>query len=320
MTRTALVTGATGFLGREVVKTLQIAGWHVTGTGFTRAKPPAILKVDLESKSELVKVLEEVKPDVVIHCAANRFPDKCDTDPQGTLALNVQASRTLAEVTTERSILLIYISTDYVFPGVPGEAPYEVESSTRPTTFYGQSKLSGEEAVLRVTEHRRTSVVLRIPVLYGAATSPAESAVNVLMDTVWKAQEVDVSAPEQPKEGQPKVLTVDDWSIRYPTNTEDVARVLRDVASKYLDTPGRDRDGLPRILQFSSEHRVTKYRICQIFAEILGLPLDEKRLVPNAQGNDPHAAVQRPYDCHLSTRELKSLGIDVRTVDFTAWW
>jgi S-adenosylmethionine synthetase len=61
MARTALVTGATGLLGRQVVKAFQSADWNVIGTGFTRATPPSILKVDLGSEAETVKALDEVK-------------------------------------------------------------------------------------------------------------------------------------------------------------------------------------------------------------------------------------------------------------------
>lgn len=75
---------------------------------------------------------------------------------------------------------------------------------------------------------------------------------------------------------------------------------------------------MPTILQFSSEDRLTKYQICQVFAEIMGLSMDG--LVANLAGNDPKAVAQRPYDTHLSTRALKDLGIDVSTMDFKAWW
>ncbi len=58
-------------------------------------------------------------------------------------------------------------------------------------------------------------VILRVPVLYGEAESPAESAINVLMDAVWKVQEKGV------------VVKMDHWALRYPTNTEDVGRVCQ---------------------------------------------------------------------------------------------
>ena len=237
--------------------------------------------------------------------AANRFPDKCDADPAGARALNVDASRSLARATCSRGIFLIYISTDYVFPGTEGEAPYEADALVNPPNLYGQTKLDGEKATLEETGRRHLGNVLRVPVLYGTAHDPKESAINVLMDTLWRAQERDVH------------LQVDDWAHRYPTNTEDVARVCRDIATKYLDAGESGRAELPNVLQFSSEDCYTKYEICQMLAEIMGLPSDG--FVPNKQGNDPQG-VQRPFDTHLSTKALKELGIPIWTQDFRGWW
>ncbi|CAG8953895.1 hypothetical protein HYFRA_00010856 [Hymenoscyphus fraxineus] len=307
MTQRALITGATGLLGRQVVKEFQRAGWDVKGTGFTRAKPPSILKLDLSSEAEITKTLDEVKPLVVVHCAANRFPDKCDSDPEGTRALNVAASASLARLCAARSIFLLYISTDYVFPGTEGDAPYEVDSKPNPPNLYGQTKYEGEKAVLSEMEKAGKSgwgVVLRVPVLYGEAEKPEESAVNVLMNSVWKAQEKDA------------VVKMDHWAIRYPTNTEDVARVCEELSTKWLST--EDKAPIPTILQFSSEDRFTKYEICELFAEILGLPLQGMQAI--TEGNDPNASVQRPYDCHLSSEALKDLAINVATTDFKDWW
>lgn len=177
------------------------------------------------------------RPQVVVHCkpcpipskakkethkpplpgAANRFPDKVDKDPQGTRAINVEATRALARLCAARAILLIYISTDYVFPGRPGEAPYEADTPPAPTNLYGQTKLDGEQAVLdtfREAGKEGLGVVFRVPVLYGPAHTNAESAVNVLMDAVLKVQ-------------KGEELVMDAWSLRYPTNTEDVGRVLQ---------------------------------------------------------------------------------------------
>ena len=203
----------------------------------------------------------------------------------------------------ESTVLIWRNTADYVFPGRPGEAPYEAHATPDPTNLYGQTKLDGERAILRATEETGLGVILRIPVLYGKAENPAESAVNILMDIVWKSQE---------KDSRTKM---DDWAKRYPTNIEDVARVCVDTATKYLDD---ERHRLPRILQFSSEDSFTKYEICQMFAEIMGLSLEG--MVADKAGNDPNASVQRPYDTHLSNQALKDIGINVRTQDFKAWW
>ena len=228
-------------------------------------------------------------------------------NPDGARALNIAASRRLAHAAASRSILLIYLSTDYVFSGRPGEAPYEASSTPSPPNLYGQTKLAGEKAVLEVCENTGLAVVLRVPVLYGHTETNAESAVNVLIDAVWKAaQEKDKDANQVP---------MDDWSVRYPTNTEEVARVIVDITSRYLSAE-EARVAMPKVLQFSAEQRFTKYQMCQIFAEILGLPLNGM----TAKGEDKDAKVTRPYDTHLSTKVLKDLGVDVRTMDFTDWW
>ena len=61
MAKTALITGASGLLGRQVVKAFQRAGYKTVGTGLTRAEPPTILKVDLCNKDEVIKLVKEVK-------------------------------------------------------------------------------------------------------------------------------------------------------------------------------------------------------------------------------------------------------------------
>lgn len=141
--------------------------------------------------------------------------------------------------------------------------------------------------------------------LYGTAEEPDESVINVLMDLVWKAQEKEAN------------MTVDDWAQRYPTNTEDVGRVCLDLGSKYLAAYESDSN-IERVFQFSSEDRFTKFEICQLFAEILGLPLNGVHGTKDA--GDANASVQRPYDTHISNQSLKNLGINVQTQSFKAWW
>ncbi|KAL4782790.1 hypothetical protein BJX76DRAFT_331729 [Aspergillus varians] len=305
MATTVLVTGATGLLGRQVFDRFKRSGCLTIGQGFSRANPPTIIKSDLENPDDIKELLDEAKPQIIIHCAANRFPDLCDKNPDQARRVNVDATRTLAELAAARNILLVYISTDYVFPGAEGEAPYEADAETKPPNVYGQLKRDGELTVLEATKQSGMGLILRVPVLYGTANNNAESAINTLVDSVWKAQDENAG------------VNMDDWALRYPTNTEDVARVLRDIVIKYLKERGNILK-LPKILQFSSEDRMTKYEICEKFAEIQGMSL--KGMIPNKEGNDPNASVQRPYDTHLSTKVLKELGIDVRTVGFVEWW
>ena len=154
----------------------------------------------------------------MVHCAAERAPDKVDTNPDGARSLNVAATQHIAQACAARNIFLLYISTDYVFPGRQGEAPYLASAKPEPTNLYGELKLAGEKALLQETERSKHGAVLRVPVLYGPCSDKVgskESAVNVLLEQLWAAQE------------KGKIIKMDDWSIRYPTLTTDVGRVCK---------------------------------------------------------------------------------------------
>lgn len=141
-----------------------------------------------------------------------------DKDPEGARALNITASKILAQEAAARNVFLIYISTDYIFPGRPGDAPYQADAVPGPTNLYGQTKYDGEKVILEEYAHSAkegSGIVLRVPVLYGKAETPSESAVNVLMDSVWKAETEKVK------------VKMDHWALRYPTCTEDIGRVCK---------------------------------------------------------------------------------------------
>lgn len=61
MSQKALITGATGLLGRQVLKAFDDAGWEAVGTGFSRANPPKIRKVDIQNNDEVAQLLDEVR-------------------------------------------------------------------------------------------------------------------------------------------------------------------------------------------------------------------------------------------------------------------
>jgi S-adenosylmethionine synthetase len=307
------------------VKSFSDTGWKTVGTGFSRAQnsSASLLHLDLLDHSAIEKALDDVIPNVVVHCAANRFPDSCTANPRAAAALNIEATRHLAKQCNQRGIILIYISTDYVFSGKRGEAPYKPSDPTNPTNFYGKTKANGEQAVLEETgvirvghSNKPLGIVLRVPLLYGHCeeNDPSKSAVHVLLDTIWKAQSL--------KEGDAK-LKVDDYALRYPTATEDVGRVCVDIVELYT----KDEDGtqdLPRILHFSSETCYTKYGMVKLFAEdILGLPIDNIEAWDPTQDEEASGGsggTVRPYDSHLDTQVLKDIGISVATRDFIGWW
>src|ERR1700712_3357354 len=89
--------------------------------------------------------------DVVINCAAYTAVDDAERDRERAYAINAVGPEHIAQACARAGARLVHISTDYVFDGDFGEAaprPYEPDDATRPLSVYGQSKLSGEQAVL----------------------------------------------------------------------------------------------------------------------------------------------------------------------------
>ncbi|CAG8455319.1 13895_t:CDS:10 [Ambispora leptoticha] len=287
-----LVTGASGLLGRAVYKTFLEDMNDVIGLAKTRAKGD-LRQLDLTDTETAEIFINEIKPNVIVHCAAERRPDVAEKNRDATLHLNVEVSGQLATIAAKSNSLFIYLSTDYVFDGT--NPPYGVDATPNPLNFYGETKYKGEVAVLNANPN---AVILRVTVLYGDVEYPGESAVNILLETVKNTQ---------------KTVEMDHYARRYPTCVEDIARVIKDLAKKQVE----ENIPIKGIFHFSAQEAYTKYQMCVVFAEILHLPIDH--ITPNDK-EPASTEVKRPYDCRLSNDRLNELGIDTNYMDFNSWW
>ena len=276
-----LVTGATGLLGRPVLRVCAAnAGWRITGTSFRRSGP-GLEHVDLSRTSEIPGFLDPLAPTVIIHAAAERRPDVSEKDPQGTQRLNVGATAELARWAAAHSAFIIYISSDYVFDGTT--PPYKPGDATHPLNAYGQSKLDGEQAVQAACGD---FAILRVPILYGAVESLDESPVTVLAKNMLNAR-------------SGERLPMENWATRYPTHTSDVAEVLRQMVSFKSANPA-----FRGIFHWSGKEPMTKYDMSLALAPLLGF--DPARLIADAT---PPTGAPRPKNAHLDSSELERLGI-----------
>lgn len=136
-----LVTGVKGQLGFDVVNELKEKNIEAVGVD--------IEEMDITDKASVDKVIKEVNPDAVIHCAAWTAVDAAeDEDKQEKVKLvNVNGTQNIADVCKELDIKMMYISTDYVFNG-EGTEPWQPDCKDyAPQNVYGQTKLDGELAV-----------------------------------------------------------------------------------------------------------------------------------------------------------------------------
>ena len=134
----ALVTGAEGQLGAEVVKILRQRGVQVSGVD--RAD------FDLLNAEAVRAYVEELKPGVIIHCAAYTAVDRAETEPETCCAVNGMGTMNITRAAVAVGAKLLYVSTGFVFSG-EGDAPAEINDPTAPQNVYGLSKLQGEQAV-----------------------------------------------------------------------------------------------------------------------------------------------------------------------------
>lgn len=197
----ALVTGVKGQLGFDVVNELKKRGHTAIGVD--------IEEMDITDKASVEKVINEVKPNVVIHCAAWTAVDSAEEEENISKVRNVNAKGTenIAKVCKALDIKMVYISTDYVFDG-QGTEPWKPDCKDyKPLNVYGQTKLEGE---LAVSTNLDKFFIVRIAWVFGVNG-------NNFIKTMLKLSD------------KYDTLRVVNDQIGTPTYTYDLARLLVDM-------------------------------------------------------------------------------------------
>ncbi|EJN57923.1 SDR family oxidoreductase [Halogranum rubrum] len=160
-----LVVGADGLLGSNVVATGLRLGHEVVGT--TRGERPhneaTTHEFDVRNATRFRELLDTVKPDFAVNCAAMTDVDRCESEAELANEVNARAPAIMAERCTEQHVGFVHISTDYVFDGTV-RSPYDEAASPNPIQAYGETKLRGDRAVLGTHEG---SLVVRPSFVYG---------------------------------------------------------------------------------------------------------------------------------------------------------
>lgn len=135
-----LLTGKDGQVGGDLQHTLAHLGKVITCDRKM---------LDLSDPQNIRRVIQDVKPDIIINAGAYTAVDKAETDIALAYSVNGTAPGILAEEAKKLGTLLIHYSTDYVFDGT-STIPYSESMSTAPLNTYGQTKLAGEQAIQAV--------------------------------------------------------------------------------------------------------------------------------------------------------------------------
>ena len=193
-----LITGATGQLGQDCVKECTARGHEVHGVSSEL--------FPLSDENVMRAVIEATQPDAILHAAAYTAVDKAEEEPALCRTVNAAGTEILARLARAQGAKLLYISTDYVFPGT-GDTPYETDAPTAPLGVYGASKLAGEEAV---QEHLEKYFIVRISWVFGLH---GKNFVKTMLDLARTH----------------KSLSIVGDQIGSPTYTRDLAPLLADM-------------------------------------------------------------------------------------------
>ena len=205
-----LVTGVNGQLGHDCVEELRRRGHNVIGSDIQEQNRDEYLSMDITDRDAVMIAVAEIKPEVIIHCAAWTAVDAAEADEnrKKVYAINVDGTRNIAEAAKSVDAKMIYISTDYVFDG-QGERPWQPDDRNyAPLNVYGQSKLDGEKAVSTILDKY---FIVRIAWVFGIN---GKNFIKTMLN-VGRTHDT--------------VRVVND-QIGTPTYTHDLARLLVDMA------------------------------------------------------------------------------------------
>ncbi|MGH9309327.1 MAG: dTDP-4-dehydrorhamnose reductase [Vicinamibacterales bacterium] len=263
-----LLTGAGGLLGAAMVRELSAGHELIT---------PVRASLDISSESSVARACDDVRPDIIINCAAFNDVDGAEDDATCALAVNAFGVLALARAAGRSGATFVHYSTDFVFDG-RSSVPYTEEDSPNPRGVYAASKLLGEWFAL---EHRR-AYVLRVESLFGEP-GPAGARKGSLATIV-----------ERIRAGDPVPVFVDRTAS--PTYTTDIARATRQVLE--CEIP-------PGVYHCVNGGAATWAGIAVEAARLLDSELDIRPITLETAS----LRAPRPTYCALSNQKLKAAGI-----------
>ena len=280
------VTGVNGQLGHDVVNELAKRSYTAIGSDVTEAyggiadksavTTEAYIKLDITNSEAVKNVVTDIKPDVIIHCAAWTAVDAAEDEANQAKVYNINATGTqnIAQATKIIDAKMVYISTDYVFDG-QGERPWEPDDKCyAPLNVYGKSKLDGELAVSSILEKY---YIVRIAWVFGLN---GKNFIKTMIN-VGKTHDT--------------VRVVND-QIGTPTYTLDLARLLADM----IDT---DKYGYYHATNEGGY--ISWYDFCCEFYKQYGL---QTKVVPVTTVEYGLSKAARPFNSRLNKSKLIEAG------------
>ena len=270
-----VLIGRNGQLGRELLYVLQSSGIK------------NVISFDKETfnlckTSEIISLIQEIKPRVIINAAAYTAVDKAESEPELAHQINAIAPSIIAQETQKLGAFLIHYSTDYVFNGKQS-FPYQEIAQTNPLNIYGKSKLEGEIAIQK---NCHNYLIIRTSWVYG--NHGKGNFVKTMLRLGKEKKEIKVVVDQ----------------IGSPTWTNDLAETtVQTIVKKEAIQPG--------IYHYTNSGVASWYDFAiAIFAEAkqLGFPMQVEKVIPITTAEYPTPAQRPKYSVLSSHKIAKFLG------------
>lgn len=193
-----VITGAGGMLGKALASCLETRDHQVKG--YPKEQ------LDVTNYHQVMEILLNDRPELVIHAAAYTKVDQAESEPDLAYLINGYGTENIAVACSKLNIPMLYVSSDYVFDGEQNR-PYQPWDQTRPLSVYGKTKLAGERAVLH---HLSQFYIVRTSWLYGPNG-------RNFVDTIH----------QMALEGKPLRVVSDQWGS--PTCTLTLSETIADL-------------------------------------------------------------------------------------------
>jgi dTDP-4-dehydrorhamnose reductase len=270
------ISGAGGFLGWNICRVAIEQGHDITGIIHNKdvhLDRCATERCDLTNPDDTEKLIERIRPDIFIHCAATSDPNFCQQNQELAEKLNVQSSSYIAHLCARKNIAFSFTSTDLVFDGT--SAPYDESAAINPLSVYGVQKAAAERAILH---ENCSALVCRMPLMFGAVPQGVKRFLQQWID--------------QLQSGNRLSLFTDEY--RTPVSAVDASRGL-------LMFTGN----VHGILHLGGLERISRYDFGLILAELQGVSPD---LINGCRQRDLKMAAPRPADVSLNSNKAFNLG------------
>lgn len=260
-----LVTGVKGQLGHDVMNELSKRGYQGIGVD--------VEEMDITDRAAVERVMKEVQPDKVVHCAAWTAVDDAEDKEELCRRVNAEGTENIAVMCKELDVPMIYLSTDYVFDG-EGTRPWEPDDERHPLNVYGQTKYEGE---LAVEKNLEKYFIVRIAWVFGV------NGKNFIKTMLRLSETHDT-------------LTVVDDQVGSPTYTYDLARLLVDM----LETEKYGR-------YHATNEGLCSW--CEFAKEIFRQAGKNVTVIPVSSEEYP-AKAKRPHNSRMNKGKLKEMGFE----------